>query len=79
MGLVGVKRLLLGHKRTNQSLYQSLPCCEFRSEEKKREKKIGDGIDGGGSVLESGWDDLHHLLKHLCESREELSQRAFQS
>ena len=41
-------------------------------------KRIGDGIDSGGSVLESGGDDVYNVLKHLRESGQELSERTIQ-
>lgn len=61
---------LLGH--LNQSLSDS--AREYLTQkERRKEDLIGDGIECGGSVLESGGYDLHNLFKHLCESREELS------
>lgn len=50
----------------------------FRDTGSLESKSENNGVECSGTLLESGGDDLHHILKHLCQSGQELSQGALQ-
>lgn len=41
-------------------------------------KSEEDGVERSGAVLEGSGDDIHHILKHMRESGQELPQGTLQ-